>query len=202
MRESMSPRKQEILQIVFRLIAQEGIQELTMKRIAREVGITEPAIYRHFSSKAEILSALVEEIISIRLGIFQKANMYKEDPEQYIRIFFEGHARLFEEQPVMTIILFSDEMFRYNPDLMERIASMMEEAIDRIATIVRKGVRSNLFYSSVDDRMVSYLLLGGFRLLVSTWYLGGKQFSLVEDAKKFVETSLQFLMNRGSMQKD
>jgi len=56
----MSDRQDEIVGTALRLISEDGIQELTMKKIATAIGITEPALYRHFTSKFQILSAVVD----------------------------------------------------------------------------------------------------------------------------------------------
>ena len=50
----LTTRQKQITQIALELIASGGIQNLTIKNIAAQLKITEPAIYRHFNSKAEI----------------------------------------------------------------------------------------------------------------------------------------------------
>lgn len=51
-------RQLQIIDTAIELIAEGGIQELTMKRIAGRIGINEPAIYRHFECKLDILEAI------------------------------------------------------------------------------------------------------------------------------------------------
>jgi len=45
-----------------RIIATEGLRALSTRHLAEEVGITEPAIYRHFRSKDELLQHLIRRI--------------------------------------------------------------------------------------------------------------------------------------------
>ena len=54
-----SERQQQIVETAIKLIADKGIQNLTTKNLAKEIGISEPALYRHFSSKLEILKAVI-----------------------------------------------------------------------------------------------------------------------------------------------
>jgi AcrR family transcriptional regulator len=189
----MSERREEIVQAVIRLIAEKGIQELTMKRIAAEIGITEPAIYRHFASKSEVLSALVDEVVSVRRSIFHEAAEAGEDPGKLLAAFFRGHARLFAERPAMTVVLFSEELFRNDPALSEKILRMMRETRDRIEEIIRSGINSGKLVQNTDSGTASLLLIGGFRLLVSSWYLGGKNFPLPERTEEFVTQALRLL---------
>ncbi|MFZ8786344.1 TetR/AcrR family transcriptional regulator [Thermocrinis sp.] len=50
--------KEKILESALKLFSEKGIRETTIKDIAKEVGITEGAIYRHFVSKDQIVSTL------------------------------------------------------------------------------------------------------------------------------------------------
>lgn len=44
-------RQQEIIDVALKLINNKGIQGLTMKYRSRDIGISEPAIYRHFETQ-------------------------------------------------------------------------------------------------------------------------------------------------------
>jgi AcrR family transcriptional regulator len=48
-------RQKEILDTALDLISQKGIQGLTIKNLSKKIGISEPAIYRHYENKIEIL---------------------------------------------------------------------------------------------------------------------------------------------------
>jgi TetR/AcrR family fatty acid metabolism transcriptional regulator len=52
-------RRDEIIAASMRIIEKKGIHNLTTKNIAKEVGFTEPGIYRHFKSKQEILGEIL-----------------------------------------------------------------------------------------------------------------------------------------------
>ena len=54
----LSARQEEIIDTAIKLIDAGGIQNLTMKNIARQMGFSEPAIYRHFESKLDLLLAM------------------------------------------------------------------------------------------------------------------------------------------------
>ena len=56
----LTDRQKEIIEVSLNLIAGKGIQGLTIKNISKEIGISEPAIYRHYENKIQILIALLE----------------------------------------------------------------------------------------------------------------------------------------------
>jgi AcrR family transcriptional regulator len=65
-------RQQEIIDVALDLISQKGIQGLTMKNLSKEIGISEPAIYRHFENKIEILLAVLDLFRDSTREIFEK----------------------------------------------------------------------------------------------------------------------------------
>ena len=56
---SLTERQGEILDASINIISKKGIQNLTIKNISNEIGFSEPAIYRHFESKIEILLTIL-----------------------------------------------------------------------------------------------------------------------------------------------
>ncbi len=53
-------RQKEIISVSLELISEKGIQGLTIKNLSKKIGVTEPAIYRHFDSKTEILISILD----------------------------------------------------------------------------------------------------------------------------------------------
>lgn len=56
---------QNIVEASFKLMAEHGIEKMSLSMIAKEVGISKPAIYYHFSSKEALVDFLFEEIFLI-----------------------------------------------------------------------------------------------------------------------------------------
>ncbi len=55
-------RKAQILDGATRLFAEQGYGGMTMKMLATECGITEPALYRHYASKEALYEAVLETL--------------------------------------------------------------------------------------------------------------------------------------------
>jgi AcrR family transcriptional regulator len=75
---------QEILQTARRLLVEEGPAAISLRAIAREMGMTAPALYRYFGSHEELLSSVVGNIFSdlgqhVRAAIHAAADGLDED---------------------------------------------------------------------------------------------------------------------------
>ena len=55
-------RRREIIDAARMVITERGMQALTIGSLARAVGVSEGAIYRHFRGKKQILAGLIEDI--------------------------------------------------------------------------------------------------------------------------------------------
>ena len=51
----LSERQKEIINASLEIIAENGIQSLTIKNLSKKIGLVESAIYRHYESKTQIL---------------------------------------------------------------------------------------------------------------------------------------------------
>lgn len=76
-------RKAQLISIAAKIFAEEGYTETTIERISNEAGITGPALYRHFSSKQEILDTIcvngIGQALDTARAIHSKADLSPED---------------------------------------------------------------------------------------------------------------------------
>lgn len=189
----MNDRQNDIVRETLKLISQRGIQELTIKKIATAIGVTEPAIYRHFASKSDILQAVVDKIEETRNAVILTAAKARGDVSATLHAFFIGQARLFEQEPTLTVILFSEDIFRSDGILFQRIQSTMDQTFRWIENHLEQGKRSGEFKKGLDSGTSALMLIGGFRLLVSTWRMENFSFSLEDRTKRFVDSAKDLL---------
>ena len=72
-------RDEEILEAAAELFLARGFHKVTLDEIGRQVGVTGPAIYRHFSSKEEILETLLDRTMD-RLLLLVQCTDASDDP--------------------------------------------------------------------------------------------------------------------------
>ncbi|MYU47865.1 TetR family transcriptional regulator, partial [Streptomyces sp. SID7803] len=56
--------REEIIGTARRIVSQEGVNRLTMRRLAAEVGSTPMALYHHVRDKEELLVLLLDDYAS------------------------------------------------------------------------------------------------------------------------------------------
>ncbi|MCC7075894.1 MAG: TetR/AcrR family transcriptional regulator [Acidimicrobiia bacterium] len=92
------------------LIVENGLEELSLRKVAARLDVTAPALYAHFSGKADLLRAVAEEAFEDLIDIF--TDVAGADPVETIRArslayvdFARSNPRLFR-----TMFLFQPEL--------------------------------------------------------------------------------------------
>jgi len=100
-------RQQEIMNAALTVIAAEGVEHLTVRRIAKRLSITDAALYKHFDGKAGILAAVVEQFRIDSLKALDAAAK-GVTPLDKVRLFFLDRAAYFAANPEMVPLLFPE----------------------------------------------------------------------------------------------
>ncbi|ADR35977.1 regulatory protein TetR [Oceanithermus profundus DSM 14977] len=104
MRLPTSERRKQIVQAGLELCRRYGISSLRTEKIARKIGVTPGALFRHFPSKAAILRAMADEL----LDRLERATPPDDlPPWAWIEAFVMGRVRILKEDPEVRL-LFSD----------------------------------------------------------------------------------------------
>lgn len=97
--------KLKILDVALQLFSQNGYLGTSMNDIAMQLGITKPALYKHYTSKHEILECIAKRMNEMD---FERAKEY-EMPETQS----DGFADAYVKTPVEKIRVYSMAQFRY-----------------------------------------------------------------------------------------
>lgn len=143
--------RERILEEAADLIAARGYRETTMKAVAAAVGISEPAVYRHFDGKEQLLVAVFSETVArILRPVAQDTSMLAiEGIMRQLRLLMSS------EQAVLRRLI--TEMYAaaaVEPKVAALAKAFVEEAsallMDELARTVREGDAAtaiNLFHA-------------------------------------------------------
>jgi AcrR family transcriptional regulator len=184
----ITERQQEIIETALGLINEKGIQGLTIKNLSKKLGITEPAIYRHFENKIQILIALLDLLKRNTSGIFESELNADEPTVQKIERLFEKHFKSFAEMPSLASVVFSEEMFRNEELLIGKISEIIEANNKILLTILKYGQQKSEIRSDMDAEHLVIFIMGALRLFVKKWQFSGFAFNLESEGTKLIES--------------
>ena len=102
---------EDIVSAALELIEREGTDEaVTLRAVAREIGIAAPSIYAHFPDRAAIMLAVVSRVFDeLTLAILQERDAAGDDPVENLVAGCEGYVTFGLRHPARYRVLFSEQ---------------------------------------------------------------------------------------------
>lgn len=164
--EPKKPTKERIFDVSLDLFSEKGFDAVSVREIAREVGIRESSIYNHYKSKEAILDSIIDYFVSE----LEQSSPPEEEMENLMEtpeLFFEIGGRAFLERMnapntekvwrIISIELYHNEKIRefFKKELLETpliawegvFTKMMEKGV--IKPIDPKVLAQEYFYFAI-----------------------------------------------------
>ncbi|MES9663796.1 TetR family transcriptional regulator [Bacillus cereus] len=163
-----------IVEASFKLMAEHGIEKMSLSMIAKEVGISKPAIYYHFPSKEALVDFLFEEIFSEYhfVNYFDKDQYTKERFAE--KLIADGLHMLSEYEGQEGILRVINEFIvtaTRNEKYQKRLFEIQEDFLNGFHDLLKQGVELGVVsqhateenahtLALVIDNMSNYMLMG------------------------------------------
>lgn len=188
-RKSAADRKAEIVDTVIQLSATMGPDRVTTQHLADAVGVTQPAIFRHFGTKAEIWDAVSERIVTDIEGITRTAGDALDGLRDYVKNF----VGLVKWRPALPSILHSLELQADNAALRDRFHAMHSERTSMIAGLVEQGQGARIIRHDLKPSEVAGVVLSSLHGLTLDWTLKGQTFDLEEEGARLADNLIAMI---------
>jgi AcrR family transcriptional regulator len=178
--KSTSVRKKQIMDAARKLIMRSGSEHVTVRNMAKEVGISEAAIYRHFKSKAEILSFLADTVADGLLHDIDTAGSVGFTSVEIIDEILRTHLSSIEQRRGLSFLVLAEIISFGDKSLNKKVSDSIQIYVERLRLLLADGVRARLVRSDIDLQAAAMLLFGMIQGLVNIWALNGYKFDLAE----------------------
>jgi AcrR family transcriptional regulator len=139
----MSDQREEILACACDLYLSHGLVGFSMRKLAKEVGVTAPALYRHYDGREAVLADVVREAHHAFMNSIYHALEAPTPAERFMRAM-EGYLDFAIENPRWYAIMFSGPERLGMESLPEDIEAMgcaiHQFWIDRVSECMRAGI--------------------------------------------------------------
>jgi TetR/AcrR family transcriptional regulator len=150
-------RRQLILETLAHMLQANQGERITTAQLARAVGVSEAALYRHFPSKAKMFEGLIEfieETLFTRINKIVAEESRAEARIQNILFLLLGFAG---KNPGMARLLYGDVLVGETERLRKRVAQIYERIETQMKQILREAEVNENLHLPVND--VAVLLL-------------------------------------------
>ena len=183
-----SERQIEIIEAATSLIDEGGIQNITTKSLAKKMHFSEPAIYRHFSNKTEILSSILgyfsQSIKSKTASIVARDSSGLKKLENIIQFQFNHLSK----NPAIVMVIFSETSFQNNEKLSMIVKKIMNNKKKTITSIIEKGQKDKSIRDDISPAQLASIFVGSMRFTILQWRLNNYKSDLTKDGLLLWET--------------
>ena len=155
-----SNRREEILQALAQMLeSTEGASRITTVKLAKQVGVSEAALYRHFPSKARMFEGLIEFIedtLLSRINIILDNEKDTQSRMYNILMLLLGFA---EKNPGITRILTGDALQGEQERLRARIQGLFEKLETQFKQVLRERKLRESKTFTIDESHLANLFL-------------------------------------------
>ena len=175
--ESTMVRQRQVIDAARKLIIKYGSEHVTVKRIAKEVGFSESAIYRHFKSKRDILSLLADHIEENLLGDITKATAEGHTPLEILDTVLRNHLSAIEQRDGISFLVIAEIISLGDKKLNTKITGTLNKYISRLKDLLAEGVKAGEVREDIDLEAAATVLFGIIQGLVNIWALSNYSFN-------------------------
>lgn len=174
--ESTKVRKKQIVDAARKVIIKYGSEHVTVKKIAKEVGISETAVYRHFKSKRDILFLLAEYIENSLIEDIAKGVPPKKKSLEIIDSMLRNHLSALEQKRGISFQIIAEIISLGDKKLNIRISKAIDRYISCIKDLLAEGVKSGEIKDNINLDAAATVLFGIIQGLVNIWALHNYEF--------------------------
>ncbi|MDO9468971.1 MAG: nucleoid occlusion factor SlmA [Thiobacillus sp.] len=138
-------RRLQILQTLAAMLQDPQPEKITTAALAARIGVSEAALYRHFSSKAQMYEGLIEFIEQTLFGLIARITADTPSPAAQVEAIVAMLLNFAAKNPGMTRVLIGDALVHEN----ERLQKRINQLHDRIEAQLRQCLRLG------DDRQAA-----------------------------------------------
>ncbi|HQI39513.1 MAG: TetR/AcrR family transcriptional regulator [Ignavibacteriaceae bacterium] len=178
-------RQEMIIDEAIKIIHSGGFEALSIREIAKQVKISEPAIYRHFLNKEDIILGVLNRMLEFDI-LLNKNIADAKSAKQKIRQFVLYHFEFLEKNPEMTSVLFSEEMYNQSDILRKKLIFIIQKRKQLLKTILDDAKNSGELVD-VDNNELLSIILGTIRIMVMEWRLSNFSFKLTDRGKNMLK---------------
>ncbi|MFO7895770.1 MAG: TetR/AcrR family transcriptional regulator [Candidatus Cloacimonadales bacterium] len=191
----LSKRQEQILQVSIKIIATQGIQNFTTKNLAKEIGISEPALYRHYRNKLAIMKGVIRYFRITMKPAFQQVETAEKSLEK-LESFFLNHLQIFNQNPHIAKVIFSEANFQNEEELINMMNSIMNQSQQKIREMIGQGQQSGEISKAVNSLNLSRIIIGTLRFLIIQWTMSGLVFDLEAEGNALWQDIKNLIMDK------
>lgn len=160
MRKPTEIRQEQIKQAVLDIIFTDGLKNLSTRMLARRIGMSEGAIFRHFPTKQHIIIDIVNDVHKDFIGGLRKIALSKQNPTKRLEEYLCFTIKYLTENKGITLLLFSEASHNNDEELKQGLMQIFNSQKKLLSKIILDGIAEGVWDESIPVENVAMLYMG------------------------------------------
>lgn len=190
---TITERQLELIEAAGKILTKTGVKSLTTKNLAKEMGFSEAAIYRHFGSKEKIIIAMLIYIAANMDERYTITLATEENPERKFKKLFQNQFNYFGANPHFVVAVFADGLLEESDLINQSIYKIMEVKMKHLKPIIEAGQTEGVFTSNIPTDDLIHIIMGSIRLQMYKWRVANFKFDINKKGDEIIDSILKLI---------
>jgi AcrR family transcriptional regulator len=134
-------RKRAVVETACKVFAKGSYHGSTTAQIARETGVTEPVLYRHFASKRELYLACLDTVWDQVRTLWEKTLAREKDPAKWLKAIGKAYLEARSQARIVLVDLWIQALTEAtdDPEIRRALRRQVREVHDFVADVIRRS---------------------------------------------------------------
>jgi AcrR family transcriptional regulator len=134
-------RRAAVVQTACRIFAKSSYHGSTTAQIARETGVTEPVLYRHFASKRALYLACLDAVWAQVRALWEKALAAEQDPANWVKAIGKAYLEARAAARIVLVDLWIQALTEAadDPEIRRALRGQVREVHNFVADVIRRA---------------------------------------------------------------
>lgn len=154
-------RKRAVVETACRVFAKGSYHGSTTAQIARETGVTEPVLYRHFSSKRELYLACLDSVWEQVRALWEKALARETDPSNWLKAIGKAYLEARAAARIVLVDLWIQALAEAadDPEIRRALRRQVREVHEFVAGVIRRAQEAGAITAERDADAEAWIFI-------------------------------------------
>ncbi|MFT4715047.1 MAG: AcrR family transcriptional regulator [Paracoccaceae bacterium] len=190
-------RQTEIVKVTMELAFEVGPNAVSTSLIADRLGVSQPAIYKHFKSKDAIWLLVSEQLAQTIIENVKTSRASTLPPLQNLRDLVMRHMRFIQSVPALPDIMIMRQTTGSHKVIRLRLQSEMAQLHEIVVALASRAQNQNQIRDDIAATDVATLVTGVMQGLVLRMIISRNPSQLAVDCDRLLNLQLETLAPRG-----
>jgi len=192
-KQSTEIRQEQIKQAVLDIIFTDGLKSLSTRNLAKRIGMSEGAIFRHFASKQDITLSIIKDVQTDFIGSLRDIANSNTRPEERLNRFLCQTVTYLTQNKGITMLMFSEASHNNDAALKNNLSQIFNNQKMLVSKIILDGIALGEWDESIPVENVAMIYMGIPVSLNIELVLNGGEFHIDNFCSKMMQLMLKML---------